>query len=118
VKEGARTDKPIVWISGQLKTPPMSREARVEGGWLLRRVQAGEKLSMPESRPLPVIDPRCHELRIDDIERKTEWRVVYYVGNLAVAVLEIFAKKTRATPVDVVEKCRRRLADFKRRDAP
>ena len=118
VKEGGRPDKPIVWISGQLKTPPMSREARVEGGWLLRRVQTGEKLSMPESRPLPVIDPRCHELRIDDIERKTEWRIVYYVGNLAIAVLDIFAKKTRATPADVVEKCRRRLADFKRRDAP
>jgi len=96
----------------------MSREARVEGGWLLRRVQTGEKLFMPESRPLPVIDPRCHELRIGDIERKAEWRIVYYVGDLAVAVLDIFAKKTRATPADVVEKCRRRLADFKRRDAP
>jgi phage-related protein len=96
----------------------MSRDARVEGGWLLRRVQAGEKLSMPESRPLPAIDPRCHELRINDLEKKLEWRLVYYVGYLAVAVLDIFVKKTRTTPVDVIEKCRRRLADFKRRDVP
>jgi len=38
---------------------------------------------------------------------------VYYVGSLAIAVLDIFAKKTRATPADVVEKYRRRLVDFK-----
>ncbi len=123
VKEGpedarVRPTKPIAWVHGELKTPPMSREARVEGGRLLRRVQVGEKLAMPESRPLPVIDPRCHELRIGDLEQRAEWRVIYYVGNLAIAVLEIFAKKTRATPVDVIEKCRRRLADFKRRDTP
>jgi hypothetical protein len=38
----------------------------VEGGMLLRRLQRGETLSMPESRPMPTIGPRCHELRVDD----------------------------------------------------
>jgi hypothetical protein len=71
----------------------MSRAARIEAGGLLRRVQVGEKLTMPESRSLPVLDPRCHELRIRDIEKKAEWRVIYYVGNLAIAVLDIFRRR-------------------------
>src|SRR6266571_3932090 len=79
-----REDKPLVWLSGELKTPPMTSEARVEGGMLLRRVQRGETLSMPESRPMPTIGPRCHELRIDDVVRKKEWRIIYYAGKLAI----------------------------------
>jgi len=115
---GKDDDKPLAWLHGELKTPPLSRAARVEAGGLLRRLQAGEKLSMPESRPLRTIDPRCHELRIDDIENKVEWRVIYYTGNLAIAILHIFAKKTRAIPTEVLDVCSRRLADFKRRDKP
>jgi phage-related protein len=105
-------------MSGELKTPPMSSDARVEGGMLLRRLQRGETLSMPESRPMPTIGARCHELRIDDIAQKREWRIIYYVGTLAIAVLDVFAKTTRATPDDVVRNCKRRLADFKTKDKP
>jgi len=111
-----REDKPLVWLSGELKTPPMAGEARVEGGMLLRRVQRGETLSMPESRPMPTIGPRCHELRIDDVAQKKEWRIIYYTGNLAIAVLEVFAKTTKGTPHDVIKNCKRRLADFRKKD--
>jgi phage-related protein len=71
---------------------------------------------MPESRPLPTVDPRCHELRIDDIATKIEWRIVYYVGKHAIAILDIFPKKTRKTPDSVLAQCRRRLAEFKQVD--
>ena len=118
VSKRTGADKPIAWLHGELKTPPMSREARIEAGVLLRRVQTGETLSMPESRSLPVLDPRCHELRIRDIEKKAEWRVIYYIGDLAIAVLDIFQKKTRSTPADVLANCRRRLAAFKREETP
>lgn len=118
ISDDAKEDKPIAWLRGEFKTPPMSRAARIEAGGLLRRVQVGEKLTMPESRSLPVLDPRCHELRIRDLEKKAEWRVIYYVGNVAIAVLDIFQKKTRAIPEDILSNCRRRLAAFKREDAP
>jgi phage-related protein len=114
VKEGP--DKPIAWLRGELKTPPLSKGARIEAGTLLRRLQTGEKLSMPESRPLSTIDARCHELRIDDIATKIEWRIVYYMGRHAIAILDIFPKKTRKTPDSVLAQCRRRLADFKKVD--
>ena len=94
----------------------MSSDARVQGGMLLRRLQRGENLSMPDSRPMPVIGPRCHELRIGDLAQKREWRIVYHIGNSAIAVLEVFAKDTRTTPDDVIERCRRRLAAFRVED--
>ncbi len=111
-----RPDKPLVWLAGELKTPPMSSDARVEGGVLLRRLQRGEALSMPESRPMSVVGPRCHELRIDDIVLKKEWRVIYYVGRLAIAVLDVFPKETRSTPDEVIRHCKRRVAEFRKVD--
>jgi phage-related protein len=105
-------------MAGELKTPPMSSEARVEAGLLLRRVQRGELLSMPESRPMPSIGPRCHELRIDDVVQKKEWRVIYYLGNFAVAILDVFTKDSRQTPDQVISNCRQRLAAFKTKDDP
>ncbi len=85
---------------------------------LLRRLQRGEPLSMPESRPMPSIGPRCHELRVDDIAQKKQWRIIYYVGTLAIAILDVFAKTTRETPDDVISNCKRRLGDFRIKDKP
>ena len=44
---------PLVWLFGEVKTPPFSAEARVEAGFLLRRLQQGETLGLPQSRPMP-----------------------------------------------------------------
>jgi hypothetical protein len=45
-------------VHGEIKTPPLSPEARIEAGLLLRRLQRGERLEMPHSRPMPVIGGR------------------------------------------------------------
>ncbi|TWH40840.1 hypothetical protein CAL7102_10201 [Dulcicalothrix desertica PCC 7102] len=37
-------DKPLVWLHGDIKTPPFSQNARIEAGVLLRRLQQGENL--------------------------------------------------------------------------
>jgi phage-related protein len=100
-------DKPLVWLHSEIKTPPFSSQARIEAGYLLRRLQMGEKLSLPHSRPMPSIGARCHELRIND-ENKT-WRIVYRVDRDAIVILEVFEKKTRTTPKEVMENCKRRI---------
>ena len=100
------TDKPLAWLHGEIKTPPLSQEARIEAGFLLRRLQRGESLSMPHSRPMPAIGPRCHELRVRDAAR--DWRIIYRIDPDAVVILEVFAKTTRQTPERVIEDCRRR----------
>jgi phage-related protein len=86
-----RRDKVLVWLHGEIKTPPLSSAARIEAGFLLRRLQMGELLSLPHSRPMPSIGSRCHELRIDD--RDKTWRVVYRIDNDAIVILEVFEKR-------------------------
>ena len=106
------THKPLVWLRGEVKTPPFSAEARVEAGFLLRRLQKGESLGLPHSRPMPSIGSQCHELRIND-ENQT-WRIVYHVAADAVVILDVFSKKTAAMPNDVRSNCQRRLAAYLR----
>ena len=73
-----KVDTPLVWLEGEVKTPPFSEAARIEAGFLLRRLQQGESLGLPHSRPMPVVGPRCHELRIPD--REHTWRIMYHVA--------------------------------------
>jgi len=103
-------DKPFVWLKGEVKTPPFSSTARLEAGYLLRRLQRGETLGMPHSRPLPSVGPRCHELRIND-ERAT-WRIVYRIDSDGIIILEVFSKKSRAMPKTVIDVCKKRLKDY------
>lgn len=106
----SRADKPLAWLHGRIKTPPFSRAARLEAGFLLRRLQAGENLGMPHSRPMPVIGPRCHELRITD--ESARWRIVYRLDADAIVIAEVFKKITRKTPKEVIEVCRARLRRY------
>lgn len=105
-----KRDKPLAWLHGEVKTPPLSREARIETGFLLRRLQRGERLSMPQSRPMPSIGARCHELRINDAD--TTWRLVYRIDPDAIVIAEVFAKKTEKTPKEVVQACKNRLKEY------
>lgn len=103
-------DKPLVWLHGELKTPPFSAMARIEAGYLLRLLQKGEKLSLPHSRPMQSIGARCHELRIIDSDKN--WRVVYRIDTDAIVILEVFQKKTQATPKYVIDNCKRRIKQY------
>ena len=103
-------DKPLAWLRGEIKTPPFSAEARIEAGYLLRRLQRGERLGMPHSRPMPDIGRRCHELRI--VDTGVTWRIVYRVDDDAIVVVEVFAKKTTKTPHGVIAACVRRLKEY------
>lgn len=103
-------DKPLVWLHGEIKTPPFSPSARIEAGVLLRQLQRGESLSMPHSRPMPIIGPRCHELRINDAE--VTWRIIYRLDADAIIIGEVFSKKTGKTPQKVIDICKRRFRDY------
>ena len=99
--------KPLVWLQGEIKTPPFSAEARIEAGTLLRLLQEGESLSLPHSRPMPSIGPRCHELRIRD--ESQNWRIIYRLDATVIVIVDIFAKTTQRTPPQTLELCRKRL---------
>ncbi|MGG6265095.1 type II toxin-antitoxin system RelE/ParE family toxin [Leptolyngbya sp. AN03gr2] len=103
-------DKPLVWLRGEIKTPPFSQEARLEAGFLLRRLQQGENLELPHSRPMPSIDAHCHELRIRDIDKN--WRIIYRIDDDAILIVEVFNKTTRTTPDQIIENCQKRLSKY------
>jgi phage-related protein len=101
-------EKPVVWLSGRVHSPPFSPAARQLTGALLKRVQRGQKLALPLSRPMPAVGRRCHELRIGDGD--LEWRIFYHLSSTAIVVIDVTMKKTPHTPRRVLEGCRRRLA--------
>ncbi len=105
-------DKPLVWLKGQVKTPPLSEAARIEAGFLLRRLQRGENLGLPASRPMRGIGSGCHELRI--LDGAAHWRLMYHITTDGIVILHVFAKKTAATPTAVIDECRKRLAMYKK----
>lgn len=104
-------DKPLVWLEGEIKTPPFSLEARIEAGILLWRLQRGESIGLPHSRPVPSIGRRCHELRIPD--ENVSWRIVYRIDADAIVIGDVFKKQSGKTPKKLIDTCRRR---FKRYD--
>jgi phage-related protein len=105
-------DKPLVWLAGEIRTPPFTSLARIEAGTLLRRLQRGESIGMPHSRPMSSIGSRCHELRVRD--QAQNWRIIYRLDLDAVVIVEIFAKQTNATPRQIIEICKHRLNRYDR----
>lgn len=78
----------------------------------MRRLQQGENLGLPHSRPMPSVGPHCHELRVRDAEKN--WRIIYRIDNDAILILEVFNKTTRSTPDSVIEICQKRLSQYDR----
>lgn len=101
---------PLFWLNGEIKTPPFSSKARIEAGYLLRKIQQGEFIGMPHSRPMPSIGENCHELRIQD-KNKT-WRIIYAIATDAILVVDVFAKKTNTTPLQKIVNCKKRLKTY------
>ena len=103
-------DKPLVWLHSEVRSPPLSHKGRLQAGFLLRRLQQGEKISMPDSRPMPSIGRRCHELRI--IDEPGTWRIIYRIDEDAIVILDVFQKKTTKTPKRVIDACKRRIRNY------
>jgi phage-related protein len=108
--------RPLVWLRGAVKSPPFSAKARVEAGVLLRRLQRGDPLDMPHARLMPVLGARCGELRIPDAA--VTWRILYRLDVDAVVIVDVFAKKSQATPRAVLAAARARLRTYDRISRP
>ena len=56
------------------------------------------------------IGARCHELRI--VDEGATWRIIYRLDDDAVVIVDVFSKKTRQAPGQVIADCRRRLRQY------
>ncbi len=109
-EQGEPGRRPLVWLHGEVKSPPFTAEGRQKAGMLLRLLQEGEALGMPHAEPLPDVGARCGALRVRDARHN--WRIMYRIDADAVLVLDVYAKKSRKIPDEVIARCRRRLQQY------
>jgi len=89
----------------------LSKALRCEIGEALLKLQYGVKLGPPLSRPMPVVTPGVHELRIGD--RGGTYRVFYYVKSTqGILVFHAFKKKSQQTPLREIAVARKRLKEL------
>jgi phage-related protein len=77
---------------------------------LLRLLQQGEQLGMPQAEPLPDVGTRCGSLRVRDADHN--WRIMFRIDTDAVLILEVYSKKSRKIPSEVIERCQQRLKQY------
>jgi phage-related protein len=77
---------------------------------LLRFLQAGEHLGMPQAEPLPDLGPRCGSLRVRDGNHN--WRIMYRIDPDAILILDVYAKKTPKISDEVFDRCLQRLKRY------
>jgi len=109
-EQGEPSRKAVVWLHGEVKTPPFTPEGRQEAGVLLRLLQEGERIGMPQAEPLPDVGSRCGALRVRDAEHN--WRIMYRIDPDAILVVEVYPKKTRKIPGKLIERCKQRLKHY------
>lgn len=107
--------KALAWLTRAPKTPPIGEEARRELGFLLRELQKGRTIPPPDSKPMASIGRRVHELRVDDTEMRTSWRLVYRVDSDAIVVAHWFEKRSQKTPKHEIDTAKQRLASYDQR---
>jgi phage-related protein len=77
-------------------------------GEALRDVQKGVNLGMPLSRPMTIIAPGVHELRIRG--EGVTVRIFYYMSGInSIIVFHAFQKKSQKTPSREINLARQRL---------
>jgi phage-related protein len=101
--------KYLTWLPAEIKTPPFYRSVRIEVGFLLQQLLNGELPTLPMSKPMSSIGDRSHELRVNDLNNNKNWRVIYRIDDDAVIILEVFAKTTKKTPDNIIDRCQKRL---------
>jgi phage-related protein len=105
-------DKPLVWLGEEVRSPPLSHGSRLELGFLLRRLQRGDTLTMPVARAMPSIGKGVAELRVVDGNANAEWRLIYRVDTDAIVVAAVFQKKSQATPKRWIETSQARFRRY------
>jgi len=105
-------NKELVWLQTEIKTPPFSSEARLTAGYLLRKLQQGETLEMPDVRPMPSIGSHCLELMIPDNTNQKNWRIIFRIDEDAIIIVGVFPKKTPKTPKKEIDLAKKRLKEY------
>ncbi len=101
--------KRIIWDKNALETiRSFSVDVRQEFGALLRILQNGGQLSMPQSKPMKQVGTSAFELRVKD--SAGIYRVFYVLFDKdRILVPHAFTKKSQKTPPHEIDTAQKRL---------
>ena len=102
----------VVWNRACLKRiRNFPNEIRKEIGYHIFKLQMGEAIKIPHSRPMPSIGNGCHELRIKGEDGI--FRVFYFMKlKNKIIVFHAFQKKTERTEKSDIEIARKNLKEL------
>jgi phage-related protein len=90
----------------ELKDFPLS--VREDLADALALLDEGVNLSMPLSRPMPLVASGVHEIRLKD--RYGIYRVIYFIRKQSdIWLIHAFRKKSQQTPKESIELAKQRL---------
>lgn len=106
--------KRVIWhpkAREEIRT--FSKEIRHEFGFLIYRLQKGDLLTMPHSKPMPSVAQGVSELRIQGTDGI--YRAFYYLKSEdeeGILILHCFKKKSQKTPIREIEQAIKNLKDL------
>lgn len=88
----------VVWNENTLnEVKSFPDDVKKSLGYLIYKLQRGDKLSAPHSKSMPSLNKGCHELRVR--EKDGIYRVFYYLKiEGRIFIFHAFQKKTQKTP--------------------
>lgn len=93
----------------------LDRLTKLETGTQLMRIQQGERLNSPLSKPMTIIHKSAHELRLKD--RGGSYRIIYVLNlNDKIFIPHAFSKKTQKTPNKEIKISIQRIREFVNED--
>lgn len=102
----------VIWNENALKVvKSFPEEIKKSLGYLIFKLQLGEKLSAPHSKSMSSIDKGCHELRVKD--RDGMYRAFYYLKiEGKVLIFHAFQKKAQKTPKKEIDLGKKSLKEM------
>lgn len=90
----------------EIKSLPL--EIREDLADAMTRLEDGQTLSLPLSRPMPSIASNAHELRLKD--RSGIYRIIYFlIRSGSIVVVSAFKKTSQQTPKQEIETAKMRI---------
>lgn len=106
------TVRAVIWhLKAKVEISAYPEDVRKELGYLIYRLQLGEVLPMPHSRPMKSVAMGASELRVRGPDGN--YRVFYYTKSpRGILVFHAFVKKSEQTPESEVAAGKSRLREL------
>lgn len=104
--------KQVIWHStARIEIKKFTKEVKHELGYLIYRLQKGDILNMPLSKPIPAVGSGVSELRFKGSDGA--YRVFYYLKSKeGILIIHCFKKKSQKTPLREIRQGMKNLKEL------